>query len=116
MISTGGETGSGMSSTYTDLDSIKDSAKSTNGTSNGTANIGLDLNNSQNNSTLGNGQATSVQQIGQQTQGSPEQGGEQLRRKSPMRSRPDLRVQIPVSSHAPSVSHLIIKPALEYFK
>jgi hypothetical protein len=101
MISTGADTSSAMSSTFTDLDSIKDSTKDT---INGLINLGN--NNAQNNnSTLGNGQAASVQQIGQSTHGSPEQGAEQLRRKSPMRSRPDLRVHIPVSSHASSVSH-----------
>jgi hypothetical protein len=105
MISTGADTSSAMSSTFTDLDSIKDSTKDTiNGSTNGLINLGN--NNAQNNnSTLGNGQAASVQQIGQSTHGSPEQGAEQLRRKSPMRSRPDLRVHIPVSSHASSVSH-----------
>lgn len=101
MVSTGADTSSALSSTYTDLDSNKDSSKDNQQNAQNTANNGQMSSIIGHNNAIGNGQATVTNG---QTNGSPQEVQEQLRRKSPMRSRPDLRVHIPVSSHAPSVS------------
>ncbi|CAG5112128.1 Oidioi.mRNA.OKI2018_I69.chr2.g6379.t2.cds [Oikopleura dioica] len=106
MVSTGADTGSALSSTYTDLDSNKDSSKDNqqNGQRHAANNGQMTSIIGQNNA-IGNGQATVTNG---QANGSPQDVQEQLRRKSPMRSRPDLRVHIPASSHAPTLNPSLV--------